>query len=58
MNNEEFSVVIGFNCEEASSHGRTPFYAGKQGVAGMWSPLSYCKHRRIWGYDAVFYTTK
>lgn len=35
VNNEEFSVVIGFNCEEASSHGRTQFYAGKQGVAGM-----------------------
>lgn len=35
VNNEEFSVVIGFNYEEASFHGRIPFYAGKQGMAGM-----------------------
>ena len=35
VNNEEFSVFVGFNCEEASCHGRTPFYAGKQGVAGV-----------------------
>lgn len=35
LNKEEFSVVIGFNYEEASFCGRIPFYAGKQGVAGM-----------------------
>lgn len=35
VNNEEFTVVVGFNCEEASCHSRTPFYAGKQGVAGV-----------------------